>query len=246
MNLDPPILGYYAEGREHDRLLRDPRGVLERLRTWGAGIHAGWLARRGYRVELFDPIPLHVDQAIETTKSLPAGRGFSAEAADARDVPRPDGCADVVLLLGPLYHLVEMSQRRIALSEALRLLRPGGLLVASGISRFAWAFDAYRQRFASEPEVHDSIAHTLETGRSTADPGPESFWAHFHRAAELQAEVESSGFHHVEAYGVEGFGWLLPDLDEILADALRQERFLGLLRALEREPRYLACRHTCS
>lgn len=65
MNLDPPILEYYAEGREHDRLLRDPKGVLERLRTWdlfervlpangvvidiggGAGIHAGWLARRG-------------------------------------------------------------------------------------------------------------------------------------------------------------------------------------------------------
>ncbi len=106
MDIDPPIMGYYGRGGEQDRLFTDPVGVLERLRTWdllervlptrgtvldvggAAGVHAAWLVEHGYDVELFDPVPLHVTQARELADSLPTGQRFSAEVADARDVPR--------------------------------------------------------------------------------------------------------------------------------------------------------------
>jgi hypothetical protein len=71
----------------------------------------------------------------------------------------------VVHLLGPLYHLTEREERLTALGEARRVLRPGGLLAAAGISRFApdldeWLDDEERrerllriQRVESEPSV---------------------------------------------------------------------------------------------
>jgi ubiquinone/menaquinone biosynthesis C-methylase UbiE len=47
----------------------------------------------------------------------------------------------MVLLLGPLYHLVQAEARQAALAESARVLRPGGVLVAAGISRWASALD---------------------------------------------------------------------------------------------------------
>lgn len=44
---------------------------------------------------------------------------------------------DVVLLMGPLYHLMREQDREKALQEALRVLKPGGLLFASFISTYA-------------------------------------------------------------------------------------------------------------
>jgi len=45
-----------------------------------------------------------------------------------------------VLLLGPLYHLDDAG-RASALEEAHRVLRPGGLLAAAAISRWAALID---------------------------------------------------------------------------------------------------------
>jgi SAM-dependent methyltransferase len=39
--------------------------------------------------------------------------------------------------MGPLYHLLKEEDRRRAAAEARRVLRPGGLLLASFISRYA-------------------------------------------------------------------------------------------------------------
>ncbi len=48
---------------------------------------------------------------------------------------------DAVLLLGPLYHLPERADRLAALAEARRVLRPGGVVFAAAISRFASMLD---------------------------------------------------------------------------------------------------------
>ena len=60
---------------------------------------------------------------------------------DARQLNREVQSVDVVLLLGPLYHLTERSARIGALREAHRILRYGGIIFAAGISRFASTLD---------------------------------------------------------------------------------------------------------
>lgn len=251
------LLAHYSQAEEGSRLHATPHGVLERLRTWemlerwlpadgvvydiggGAGVHATWLARRGYRVELFDPVLAHVAQAAAALEAPHGGPQFVVEQGDARSIPRDDASADVILLLGPLYHLVEASDRTRALGEANRLLKPGGLLIAAGVSRFSWLMDAYRHQIAASSEVQASIAFSLRTGRSNPDPSPGAFWAYFHRPDELTSEIAAAGFEDASVAGVEGFAWLLPDLDDLLASPSTSRALLDQLHTIENEPSML-------
>ncbi len=70
----------------------------------------------------------------------------------------------VVLLMGPLYHLVEPSDRDLAIDEALRVLKPGGLLFASFISRYA----VYLDLLKSDPGLITRYARTYERLIKTA------------------------------------------------------------------------------
>ena len=96
-----------------------------------ARITAAPLARRGYRVHLVDPVPLHVEQARQAAGSDPAF-GFTAAEGDARELAERAGSQDAVLLSGPLCHLTGKAQRRQALAGARRVLRRGGRLLAMG------------------------------------------------------------------------------------------------------------------
>ncbi len=245
---------FYERRDESSRLDREPRGVLEKLRTQvvlkaalpesgvvfdiggGAGVHALWLAQAGYAVDMFDPVRRHVDQADAAAADLAESAILRVELADARAIPREDESADAVLLLGPLYHLHQRDDRDKSLKEALRLLKPGGRLVAAGISRFAWLMDAYRQRLSDDPGSQQSIAHSLETGHSTTSPSPGSFWAYFHRPEDLQSEVELAGFVDSRIVALEGFAWMLDDLGEILGSEERTSDLLEHLSVVESEP----------
>ena len=187
-------------------------------------------------MELFDPIGLHVDQASATAASLPEDERFTAEVGDARTVQRPDGYAHVVLLLGPIYHLVERADRRLALGEAMRVLRPGELMAVAGVSRWVLLLEAYRRRLEFDERTRRMIDQTIDTGTSVEEPGEAAFHAHFHRPGKLAEEVEESGFVDVAVYAVEGFGWTLPDLADVLADPLARAHLFDVLRRVEHEP----------
>ena len=51
--------------------------------------------------------------------------------------------------------------------------------------------------------------------------------------------MRAAGFATLELVGVEGPGWLLPDLDARWRDPAERERLLWAARALEREPTLL-------
>ncbi|MFD4325386.1 class I SAM-dependent methyltransferase [Nocardioides sp. NPDC058538] len=56
---------------------------------------------------------------------------------DARGLPFEEASLDVALLLGPLYHLAEREDRLRALGEAIRVVKPGGWVIAAAIPRLA-------------------------------------------------------------------------------------------------------------
>jgi ubiquinone/menaquinone biosynthesis C-methylase UbiE len=76
---------------------------------------------------------------------------FIARVADARAIPEADASADAVVVLGPLYHRIEQTQRAAALLEARRMLKPGGVVAAVGISRCAALLDGLWQGWLSDP-----------------------------------------------------------------------------------------------
>src|SRR5207248_4341704 len=102
--------------------------------------YALWLAQKGYAVHLLDVMPVHIEQARAASEQS-ATPLASLRVGDARELPFADSSADLVLMLGPLYHLTERDDRIRVLQEARRVLRSGGWMVAAAISRFTSTLD---------------------------------------------------------------------------------------------------------
>jgi SAM-dependent methyltransferase len=251
VELHDHVRGYYDRGQEHERLLRPGSGALEYARTrelltaalpaapldildvgGAAGIHATWLTALGHRVRIVDPVPLHVEQATEA--------GLDARLGDARALDEPDASVDAVLLLGPLYHLQEAEDRARALAEALRVLRPGGLLAAAAIGRHA-AFLDLLLRFdrLGEPEVLDVVARALDTGRFDGWEGALFTHAYLHLPDELEQEIEAAGLRDLVLHTVEGPGAFAHDLADRWEDPTRRETLLTAARVADEHPALL-------
>jgi SAM-dependent methyltransferase len=188
---------------------------------------------------LVDPVPRHVELATKR-----AGDGstpfFEARLGTAGDLPADDQSFDAVLLLGPLYHLIDRADRLAALNEAKRVLRPGGRILAEVICRHAWVLDATIKGLLDSPTIWGDFQLNIDTGLSQ-DPArmaDRSFWAYFHRPEELRRELTDTGLHDIGLVAVEGYAWLLGDLEARMANP---EPLLRAVRLTETEPSMLGC-----
>ena len=187
-------------------------------------------------MHLVDPLPLHVQQARQA-----AGTGlaaaFTAALGDARELSEPGESQDAVVLFGPLYHLTEAAERRQALSEARRVLRPGGRLLAMAVCRFASLLDGLYEGWLDDPLFRPIVDQDLAGGQHrNPDPvgRPEFFTtAYFHTPEGLADEIEGAGFTGVAVYGVEGPGW---PLRQEWSDRQRREQILFAARPVETQP----------
>lgn len=254
--LPEEALEHYAAGVERTRLASGP-GLVERERTQeivsrhlpsspavildvggGPGVHAAWLAAKGFDVHLIDAVPLHVQQALEASNRQPHCALKSAVVGDARRLGWPDATADVVLLLGPLYHLTEREDRLMVLREAGRVLRPGGVVLAAAISRYASVLDGLWRHLTDDPAFRTIVERDLTDGQHRNPTGnPEYFsTTYFHRPEDLEGELKDAGLHVLEVCAVEGPSWLLPSLEADLRVPERRDRLFGYLRQIESEP----------
>ena len=207
----------------------------------GAGAYALWLAARGYRIHLIDPVPKHVEQARAASAGQPEFPLASAEIGDARQLSFPDNSADAVLLLGPLYHLLDRDHRLTALREARRVARPGGFIWGAAISRFASFFDSLSTGFFSDPLFAPILARDLAEGQHRNPTGKPVYFtdAFFHRPGELSREFLAAEFEVVEVVAIEGPVWLARDFDHLWQDPIQRGRLLECVRNVEREPSIL-------
>jgi SAM-dependent methyltransferase len=252
--LGSEVTSYYDRGDEEDRLVTGD-GVLEYARTQvllgrflpapparildvggGPGRYAAWLASEGYEVTLIDPVPLHVAQAQARADRRP----FRAQLGHARALEFADGSFDAVVMLGPLYHLPERDERVGALREAMRVVRPGGVVVAAGISRFASLIVGVCQDLITDPDYVAIVEVDIRAGQHRATPDGRYFTtAFFHHPDELRAEAFEAGLTDVEILAVEGPWCELPDLRERYADPSRWDSLLHAIELVEREPSLL-------
>lgn len=250
---------YYEQHDESSRL-KTGEGQLEFVRTQqiiqrflpapsakildvggGSGIYALWLAQLGYEVHLIDVVPRHIEQARTASAAQDNAPLASIQLGDARELGWAEETFDVVLLLGPLYHLPDIQDRIQSLHEAYRVLKPGGVLLAAAISRFASTLDGLRRGELKKRVYWEIVQGDLTNGHHhnpTDDPRyfTETF---FHHPEELENEVREAGFQLEAILGVEGPGWLVQDFDAWWADKEYRERLLTIAERLESEPTML-------
>ena len=251
----PEVSAYYERFPEESRLTSGPaRLEFERTKEvlcrvlpkapsvvvdvgGAAGVYSSWLAGLGHEVHLVDASPRLVEEARKRSATL-ARPIASLSVGDARRLPQRDGFADAVLVMGPLYHLPAAADRLLALREALRVLVTSGVVVIAAISRYASALDGLARRLSMDPRFVKMRDRDLKDGQHRNETDELSYFttAYLHRPEDLTQELGSAGFRDVRVFGVEGPGWILPDLDARWEDAALKEDLLGVARALESEP----------
>jgi len=102
----------------------------------GPGRYSLYLAGRGNDVTLFDLSPENTKFAA--SQATLEGLAIKTITGDAREADKlTTGQFDHVLLMGPMYHLLEETDRVKAMHAATNLLKPGGVIFVAFINLFA-------------------------------------------------------------------------------------------------------------
>ncbi len=146
METEKLLTDYYSSYDEDSRL-RSKHGMVEYLTTMryiekylrpgnrvleigaGTGRYSHALAQQGYRVDAVELVQHNIDIFREKTQP---GEAVAIRQGNAKDLGFfPDHTFDITLLLGPMYHLFTREEQRQALSEAIRVTKPGGVIFAA-------------------------------------------------------------------------------------------------------------------
>ncbi len=171
----------------------------------GPGRYSTRLAQAGHRVTLLDLSAANVAfaRAKATELGAPVVDFIHGNALNLSQFAHAS--FDVVLLMGPLYHLVATEDRHRAIQEALRVLKPGGILFAAFISRYAFLVNL----LTFEPEIIGDYEHQLDTLLSTgvsmvSDENPGFTDAYFAHPMEIEPLMSAYGLKTLRLAAAEG------------------------------------------
>jgi ubiquinone/menaquinone biosynthesis C-methylase UbiE len=207
----------------------------------GAGHYDEALAGLGCRLHLVDVSQRLLDAARDRLRSNGhAGCVLDARHASATHLSHlGDGSCDVVLLLGPLYHLLTLGERRQAVTEARRVLRPSGLLLAAGINRMA----GFRAEYLTWPERgverSERLRRFLADGLASPEDSDAIGYAYFTSAPEFR-DLFAGEFEELLLAGLESFTGCEQQLLVGLPEADRVA-WLDLVEATMELPEALGC-----
>lgn len=146
MNTNQHLINHYNNYDEDSRLA-PKHGSVEFLTTMryidkylksgdrvleigaGTGRYSHTLARKGYAVDAVELVEHNIEIFNQNTKpneniTITQGNALALSAFS-------NNAYDITLLLGPLYHLYTKEDKQQALSEAIRVTKPGGIVFAA-------------------------------------------------------------------------------------------------------------------
>lgn len=180
--VNPGRLAYLARTLRRHGL--DPRGLRALDVGCGGGVLAEELARLGCRVTGVDP----AGPSLAVARAHAAGAGLAVDLVRARGeaLPLADGSFDLVVCCDVLEHVDDVD---LAVAEAARALRPGGVYLFDTINRTLrsrlvaiWLLQEWGATRVVPPRLHD--------------------WRRFVRPDELAAAMARHGLRLVDSCGL--------------------------------------------
>jgi 2-polyprenyl-3-methyl-5-hydroxy-6-metoxy-1,4-benzoquinol methylase len=256
-DMSDTIVQYYSRFDEKNRLQN--RHSLERIRTQeiisrclnsnkasildiggAAGIYSFWLAGLGHKVDLIDLTPKHIEEAKKVEQESKI-RLNSMTVGNACKLPYKDDSYEIVLLMGPMYHILDKEQRIKALVEAKRVLKQNGLIFVAAISRFASMFDAFINNLIDDEDFYPIMLSDIECGKHTNPTNKLQYFtdAYFHQPSELKNEIDEAGIQCLTILPVEGLGNSIPQIENRIKNERYKQKLLTAIRKTENEPSIL-------
>lgn len=155
------INSFYNSVNEDTRLQRSRHGQLEYLTTMnyihrfaksgakvleigaGTGRYSIALAKEGMDVTAIELVEGNLNVLKENSRGI---ENIHAYQGDATDLKRfSSDFFDMTLVFGPMYHLYEKADIHKAIDEAIRVTKPGGVLMFAFLSVFGIMYANYFQ-----------------------------------------------------------------------------------------------------
>lgn len=197
----------------------------------GAGVYAFPLAERGYKVTLADFSETLLAQAKNKKEEDNVPNLISCDQINATDLSYyNDNSFDVVLLFGPLYHLLENSERSACIKEIHRVLKPGGKVFASFIPYLSGSI-ALLSRFYWRPEQVDinTLCEVFKSGqfKNLSDGGFQE--GYYPTSEEIENHFDANGFEKIVLRSIRGFGYEKEDMIYKFENTPDFDKIIGLI-----------------
>ena len=205
------IFKYYEkEYIEDQRLIKDKAHQIEFLTTMryfdavlpkgsrvldacaGTGAYAFYLAEQGHRVTAGDLVPHNVSIMEEKQSRRPVLE--AVYTGTILDLSRFEANSfDVVLCMGALYHLAEEHDREKAVTECLRVLKPGGIFAAAYINKYAALLYDFKENLVNMEDIlnYDQLRHGYMFQGTTPK-----------EINEMMTKAGLQGLHHLGTDGI--------------------------------------------
>lgn len=174
-----------------------------------SGTYSFPLASLGHRVYLADLSDKLIMQAKEKLKRSPNQNLVSCDVVNALDLSRyPDQMFDAVLVMGPLYHLLEERERAQCVQEVNRVLKPDGLVFAAFIPYLSGSIAIVDRYFFSPSQVDaENLQAVFRTGqfRNNANVGFQE--GYYPTSAEICTLFSNAGFSKIRLASIRSFAY---------------------------------------
>lgn len=216
---------YYRFFDEKNRLVNSGSGKLEflmsmeLLKRWlpgkgsildlggGAGAYSFPLAAEGYKVFLADLSEELIQQAEEQNREVE--HPVICNVVNAIDLSLyNDGQFDAVLVMGPLYHLLEASERKQCIAEVNRVLKPGGIVFATFLPYLSGSVGVVERFFGHPNQVDaDTIREVFQSGKFNNLTNAGFQEGYYPTSEEIEELFRNHGFSKQQIRSIRGFGW---------------------------------------
>lgn len=170
----------------------------------GPGKYAFYLKNEGHSVSLLDLSLENINFARTKAKE------FNLELDDYRQANVLDLSFienekfDVILCLGPLYHLNDYEKQVKAINECLRLLKPNGIIFIAFITRFAHAISLMDKSPEKIIEWKSYFDQVIENGINKGDIDSGFTDSFFFYPNEIESLMDKFPLKKLTISGVEG------------------------------------------
>lgn len=183
-----------------DELITGKKKVLDCAA--GTGIYTFHLADKGHELTATDITPRHIEVIRKIAEDKPYE--IDARVLDAIDMSIFENESfDVVLNMGPFYHLVNESDRLKCFEESLRVLKKGGLLITAYIPRYyVFQYVAMQNDYFLDEKLAKQLT---ETGVLHHDD-EKCFWTdtYYSSDEEMEKLYQSYGVEVIEHFAQDG------------------------------------------